>query len=231
MSRLGAALAELIYPPPLRCLCCGEKETAEGEILCPACLELLAAGAPDRIASGDALTVPVAGRPYAGPAGALVRALKYRGMAALAARMGDEIYAALLLYGIAPPERLCFVPMHRSRRARVLFNQSELIARAVGARMGVRPERLLRRVRRGHRQARMTSFEARMTNVAGAFRASGSLEGARVLLVDDVYTTGATARECAKALIAAGAREVVVAVYARGGGNVGREGAPGAKGT
>lgn len=220
MSGLRAALVELIYPWPMRCVSCGECEPVEGGILCPDCLSALHAGPSDRAYSGEAFSVCVSAHPYAGPAGALVRALKYRGMASLAVWMGDEIYSALRLSGIAPPERLCYVPMHRARRMAKLFNQSELIARAVGANMGMRPERLLKRVRRCHQQARMTSFEARVRNVEDAFRAADSLDGARVLLVDDVYTTGATARECAKALLKAGAREVIVAVYARGGGNV-----------
>lgn len=221
MSGLRAALVELFYPWPMRCVCCGEGEPAEGTIFCPGCLDALRAGAPDRMFSGEAFSVCVSAHPYAGSAGAMVRALKYRGMAVLAAQMGDEVSAALRLYGIAPPERLCFVPMHRARRRAKLFNQSELIARAVGANMGMRPERLLKRVRRCHPQARLASFEARVRNVENAFRATGPLDGARVLVVDDVYTTGATARECAKALLRAGAREVIVAVYARGGGNVG----------
>jgi ComF family protein len=220
MNRVRAALIELLYPLPMRCALCGEGEPPASEILCPACLGKLSAGAPDRISSREAFSVSVAAHPYAGPAGALVRALKYRGMAALAAKMGDEICAALALFGVAPPERLCFVPMHRSRRKGRLFNQSELIARAVGANMGVRPEHLLKRVRSCHPQARLTSFEARVKNVEGAFRATKSLDGARVLIIDDVFTTGATVRECARALLKAGAREVVVAVYARGGGNV-----------
>ena len=221
MSALTRALVELIYPLPMRCVACGEGEPVAGGILCPECVSTLSAGLSDWTYSGEAFSVCVSAHPYAGPAGALVRALKYRGMASLAVLMGDEIYSALRLSGIAPPERLCCVPMHRARRMAKLFDQSELIARAVGANMGMCPERLLKRVRRCRQQARMTTYEARVKNVAGAFRAAESLDGARVLLVDDVYTTGATARECAKALLKAGAREVIVAVYARGGGNVG----------
>lgn len=221
MSGLRAALVELLYPWPMRCVSCGENEPAEGGILCPDCLTALRDGPPDRMYSGEAFSVSVSAHPYAGPAGALVRALKYQGMAALAVWMGDEIYLALRRAGIAPPERICSVPMHRARRMSKLFNQSELIARAVGANMGMRPEHLLKRVRRCHPQARLATFEERLLNVAGAFRATEPLDGARVLLVDDVYTTGATARECARALLDAGAREVVVAVFARGGGNMG----------
>ncbi len=220
MSTIRAALIELLYPLPMRCVACGEEEPAEDSIFCPGCMRALRAGAPDQMFSGEAFSVSIAAHPYAGPAGALVRALKYRGMAALATKMGDEIYAALRSAGVAPPDRVTYVPMHRSRRMAKLFNQSELIARSVGANAGVRAERLLKRVRRCHPQARMVSLEARLANVAGAFRAREALDGARVLLVDDVYTTGATARECTRALLEAGAREVIVAVYARGGGNV-----------
>ena len=219
MSARGAlaALVELIYPMPMRCLACGQAEPAEDGVLCAACLSRLFASAPEHMYSNGAFSIAIAAHPYPGPAGALVRALKYRGISALAAQMGGEIYAALRMTGVAPPERIAFVPMHRARRMRKMFNQSELLARAVAENMGMRSEKLLTRVRRCRQQAGLSSFEARAKNVRGAFRAAEPLHGASVLLVDDVYTTGATARACAKALLEAGARDVVVAVYARGG--------------
>lgn len=217
---LCAALVDLLYPWPMRCISCEEEDPIAGGVFCPACLAALASGAPERVCTDEAVSMSVSAHPYAGQAGVLVRALKYRGMASLAGPMGDEIYAALTQYKIAPPERVTFVPMHRARRMKKMFDQSELIARAVCANLNVRPEKLLKRTRHCRQQSGFASFAARVQNVEDAFGATQRLDGARILLVDDVYTTGATARACAKALKEAGAREVIVAVYARGGGNI-----------
>lgn len=106
------------------------------------------------------------------------------------------------------------VPLHWLRRWRRGFNQAEVLARAVGRRHGlpVLP-RALRRVRATPLQH--GDFEARRRNVREAFAAGGELTGRRLLLVDDVFTTGATADACAAALLEAGAAAVGVLTLAR----------------
>ena len=213
-----AAIIDLLYPAPILCLSCGEQEPGEGGLICPACAAGLEADPPHAIPLGGGISCAVAAHPYAGSAGALVRALKYRNVPALARGMGDEIYEAMRMTEMPIPDLVAFVPMHALRRRKKYFNQSELIARAVAANMGMRAETLLKRVRVCRQQARMKSREARAENVRGAFCATKDLDGARVLLVDDVYTTGATARACAKALCDAGAGAVYFVAYAVGGG-------------
>ena len=111
------------------------------------------------------------------------------------------------------------VPLHRFRLLGRRFNQSAEIARALSAATGVRylPEALVRRRDTPSQAGR--SAGGRRRNVAAAFeRPPGrrrQVEGRRVLLVDDVMTTGATAEGCARALTAAGADAVYVAVVAR----------------
>ena len=108
------------------------------------------------------------------------------------------------------------VPLHWRRRLSRGFNQSELLARAVARRYGLRPDNALRRKRSTSVQAGL-SHAGRRLNVAGAFvaRRTADLEGRRVLLVDDVMTTGATLGSCAAALKRAGARYVAVLTLAR----------------
>jgi ComF family protein len=107
------------------------------------------------------------------------------------------------------------VPLHWRRRWWRGYNQSESLARGIAARLGLpcRPG-WLRRVRHTPILPGL-SPAARLENVRGAFRARGELSGRAVLLVDDVMTTGSTASEAARALRAAGAGRVVVAVLAR----------------
>lgn len=108
------------------------------------------------------------------------------------------------------------VPMHWWKRLRRGFNQSERIARVLArrAKLPLKTD-ILRRVRGTRVQAGLTHTE-RQANIAGAFRIRSKqpLQGKRVLLVDDVFTTGATASACAKALKKAGASSVVLLTLA-----------------
>lgn len=119
--------------------------------------------------------------------------------------------SAGLCYDVIVP-----VPLHRTKLRRRGFNQSMRLARALAATTGdagrVTPRLLRRRARSA--QARL-GRGSRLANVRDAFFVRGTLGGQRVLLVDDVLTTGATARACCNALLAAGADTVDVAVLAR----------------
>jgi ComF family protein len=109
------------------------------------------------------------------------------------------------------------IPLHWIRRIERGYNQSAALADAIGGMLGLRiGRRWLRRVRPTPKQYTQ-SATARRDNLKGAFRATYhcGANGLRVLLVDDVMTTGATASEAAKALKAAGAAQVFVAVLAR----------------
>jgi ComF family protein len=131
------------------------------------------------------------------------------------------LHLAQLLAEAAPqylaPEEwdgLVPVPLYWARRWRRGFNQAEVLARAVGRRHGlpVLP-RALRRVRATPLQH--GDFAARRRNVRDAFAARQEVAGRRLLLVDDVFTTGATADACAATLLRAGAADVGVLTLAR----------------
>jgi len=113
------------------------------------------------------------------------------------------------------PALLVPVPLHPSRLRQRSFNQALLLARHLGRRcqIAVAP-RLLRRVRATPPQHGL-SAEERRSNLRQAFVLSRPLAGERVLLIDDVMTTGATARACAQALRDGGASAVAVAVLGR----------------
>jgi len=113
------------------------------------------------------------------------------------------------------------VPLHKTKRRQRGFNQAELIARAAlklhpaGERLQLAPD-ILERTRDTHSQIGLTSHQRR-ENLRGAFAVTRAAEvtGREVLLVDDVYTTGTTATECARVLRRSGARRVWVATVAR----------------
>ena len=111
---------------------------------------------------------------------------------------------------------LTWVPVSRLRKLRRGYDQVELLAKAVGRELGISPVPTLKKIRNNRPQSRMKDPAARKANVLGAYRIldEADVKGKRVLLLDDILTTGATAGECARVLLSAGAKEVHCAAVA-----------------
>ena len=105
---------------------------------------------------------------------------------------------------------LTWVPISRLRKFRRGYDQVELLARAVGRELGMEPVRLLQKIRNNPPQSGISGQAERRANVLGVYRlkASADVENKKILLLDDVITTGATAGECARVLLTGGASEV-----------------------
>ncbi len=151
---------------------------------------------------------------YEGRLRDLIHLFKYGGVETLAGPLGRMLM-------LAYPRRQSFdlvvpMPMHWWRRWRRGFNQAQLLGAEVGRRAGVPVEKVVRRCRRTSSQAGL-SRKQRRRNVEGAFAVQRPerVRGKRVLLVDDVLTTGSTAGACARALKEAGAAYVAVLALAR----------------
>jgi ComF family protein len=108
------------------------------------------------------------------------------------------------------------MPLHWFKQWQRGFNQADLLAREIGRKWGVPVRHVIRRRRATSPQAGLTNAKRR-ANVRGAFRVARGkpLQGMRVLLVDDVVTTGATASACARVLKRAGAAHVALLALAR----------------
>jgi competence protein ComFC len=144
----------------------------------------------------------------------LIHLLKYSGMRPLAEPLG-----ALLLRSLPRDESfdaIVPVPLHWFRRWKRGFNQSDLLARVVGRSTGIPVLHALRREHFTPPQAGLSN-SARRRNMVRAFRCTREkdVRGKRVLLVDDVMTTGSTVSACARALKRAGAKRVAVLTVAR----------------
>ena len=158
---------------------------------------------------------------YGGSLRSLLHLYKFDGVRALRKPLGLRLADAMLhaCDGLTGPVQVVAVPLYRGKRA---FNQSaEMADEAVRRINGTsRPftlqaaHGLLQRTRPTESQAHL-SPQQRRTNVHGAFEVRKDVRGAQVLLVDDVYTTGATAMECTRVLLRAGALSVHVATLAR----------------
>ena len=220
--------AELFFPRGAECLLCGDPRQADTKYcLCPDCRrELLALRLRENVCIR--CMHPLDGKgvcPFcqAGRLGAMTAgygAFRYTGAAremVLLLKFGyqDEAAAALAA-GMAPcfpAERydaLVPVPLHRARQRARGANQARILCEQVGERTGLPVLDALVRTRRTGAQARIKSAGARQHNVQGAFSAVCDVSGLRLLLVDDVRTTGATARACADALLAGGAKDVAI---------------------
>jgi ComF family protein len=155
----------------------------------------------------------------------LLHLLKYDGMEPLGTRLGALLADPVLAIPDLPPDLLLVpVPLYRGKRRSRGFNQSELLTR--GLKHALRQRRpamriqiaspLLVRQRATESQAGLSPHQRR-ANVRGAFfvPTPASIQGRNILLIDDIYTTGATARACSTTLRRAGAASVWVATVAR----------------
>lgn len=149
---------------------------------------------------------------YEGSLRSLVLALKNRRWDELAAPLADLLIVAFERQAWPAPDAVVSVPTSLSRGLRRGFDQAELLARRVAARLEVPFQAALRR----HGRARQVgkARAARLQLPTAAFSSRRPVDG-RVLLIDDVFTTGTTAARCSRVLLAAGADEVFVLTLAR----------------
>ena len=135
--------------------------------------------------------------------------LKFHGAAALAAPYGRMLAMKLYQCRRESFDLITWVPVSTKRRRKRGYDQAELLARSVGAELGYKPVCLLKKLRDNPAQSGLRG-EQRRANVLGVYGFTGKtdLHGKRILLIDDVFTTGATAEECARVLKTAGASSV-----------------------
>lgn len=215
-KRLTAAIDDLLFPGDVLCLCCSRAldESAEKGV-CGSCLAQLEelAARQERLPpqeTPEELAFVYAAYPYEGAAKALIRALKFNRIREAAVPLSRTM--ATLPSG--EEEIIVPVPTTKRRLRERGFNQSEVLAQLIADELGMPMAALLVRTDDSKPQSTLSGME-RLSNLSGCMRAAEAIPAKRVLLVDDVYTTGTTAREAARALSAAGALSVGVFCAAR----------------
>jgi ComF family protein len=142
---------------------------------------------------------------YEGRWRTLLHDLKYRGRRSLARPLGCWLARELLLQGRFQPQMVVPVPLHRNRERERGFNQSALLARQVAKELSIPFASLLIRKRETESQTKISRRE-RLLNVRDAFSCPTEIEaGTKILLIDDIFSTGATMNEAAKCLQLQGA--------------------------
>lgn len=195
---------QLARRPERGCQRCGEPLTPSGRCLAPHAV----------LRNVRQLVAPLR---FAGAGGMLVRSFKLGGDALAGRLLAREMADAWRRDGAAPRPTVVPVPLHRRRLRQRGFDQARWLATRLGRSLRLRTaSAVLARVRATRPQGEATVL-SRTANVRGAFEVKRprSVGGRDVLLVDDVFTSGATARACAALLRAAGARSVSLLVACR----------------
>ena len=228
-------LIEYLFAPRAVCLGCGSVLGADKGLFCAECyaaLEPLYAqnAAETRICrrcgevmAGTRCPNCYSSKPgslrawsayrYEEPVRQLIHRFKFGGVWRASEWMAEEISKALLTSGPCEADLIVPVPLHRRRQLERGYNQSEKLAKALSRIINIPTENVLRRVKYTKQQA-LLSQDARRNSLKGVFKAVRSLDGVRVMLVDDVRTTGTTAARCADALFDAGAQDVFAVTFA-----------------
>ena len=197
--------AMMVLPTP-RCSACGGSQDGVLEV----CTECLHAGPRP-------WTRAVSAFRFRGVVRDAVHRLKYQHDTALVPPLAAAMAENWRRHGCPDADVVTPVPLHWSRRMRRGYNQAELLARFAARELGLPCQALLRR-RRSTAQQAMLDAERRQTNVRGVFapRPANRGGGQRVLLIDDVLTTGATLAEAARVLMTVDVAAVYVLTAARG---------------
>lgn len=224
--RAAAALLDLLFPP--KCPFCRRVLDAPG--MCPACEKSLPwtdeARGLRELPGGLLCAAPLW---YEGPVREAVRRFKFRGGVTAAGPLGALIAQAAADRFSGEFDAVTWVPVSAERLRKRGYDQSRLLAERACKLWGAEPEALLRKVRDNPAQSGLESAEARWRNTQGVYQAQGDPAGRRILLIDDVCSTGATLVSAAGILLTAGAAGVVCAAAAfprpegENGGEKGKE--------
>ena len=148
----------------------------------------------------------------------MIHHFKYKGKVSAGKSLGIRLAQELKKQSVSDVACLIPVPLHKARKRERGFNQSEIVAESLGAELNLKIEKnILSRIKNTRDQTKL-SIEERKQNVAGAFQVQDKqkiLQGQKIILVDDVITTGATLNECARVLKQAGAKEILAVTIAK----------------
>ena len=201
----------LIFPP--KCPFCGKVQDVPG--ICPDCEKDL-----PWIPGAEALREGPGGLRCAGAVwyektvrDALLR-LKFQGASEIAEPLGELIARCAAEQFGGEFDTVTWVPVSKKRLRKRGYDQSELLARSACRFWDIQPVRLLEKKVDNPAQSGIRDDAARRANVLGVYEAVGDVAGKRILLIDDICTTGATLIECTRMLEDAGAEQVVCVAVA-----------------
>ena len=214
MNRIIEYILDLIYPP--RCCFCSKIVERDAHGICAACREKLPSLKKENgkrmLEGGFVCCYPLI---YGNMVRDSFLRYKFNGAVSYA-----ETFSSILadrLNSISPDcDLVTWVPLSRRKKKKRGYDQAELLAKGAAALLGLDCERILYKNKETKTQSRLKDRKERADNVKGAYslRDKKLVEGKRILVVDDIVTTGATLSECCRVLKKAGAEAVTAAALA-----------------
>lgn len=213
MGRLTETILDAIYPPNVSCAICGSEAHTDIHGLCAECAALIQ---PAGIIGGSGFIDDIYyAVHYTEHIAAAVHNYKYND-----ARYLCRFFASLIeLPKDWQIDAVLPMPLHPNKLKKRGYNQSALIARELCKKYGLMLDESLAVRIKDTKSQRELDRSQRAENMKNAFSASGSVKNKRILIIDDVFTTGATMNECAKALKVKGAAYIYAASACMAGGD------------
>lgn len=213
MKKLTETILNLVFPP--KCPFCGKVLDAVG--VCPPCEKALPWIPEEQAALSEGDLTCAAPLWYEENVREALLRLKFRGGSALAEPLGELLAQCAAEQFGGEFDTVTWVPVSRKRLKRRGYDQSRLLAEAACRRWDTRPVRLLTKIQDNPAQSGLRNEAARRVNVLGVYdpAESETIRGRRILLIDDICTTGATLRECVRVLRDNGAAAVLCLTVAK----------------
>ena len=230
-------LLDILFPPycincghennSWLCFSCAKKIVPVVSQVCPVCEKLSPAGAYHLKCKKGKYLKGILSSAYfeEGPIREMIHNLKYNGLTSMVELLVDLMAKALtknfqfqiLNFQSNSNFIITYVPLHWLRQAGRGYNQSELLARAIGEKIGIDVCPLLSKTKSTKRQVKLRG-NARRKNLQDVFslKSDVSIKNKKIIIVDDITTTGSTLNECAAVLKKAGAKEIWGLVVSRG---------------
>lgn len=211
--KLWESILDLLYPP--RCQICHKFIDPAQKPVCNRCMDKLPEfeGAEPQVKFADRCVATLF---YKGDLRESFHRYKFSGLRWYADQYGKWLAVTVRDKLAGRYDLVTWVPVSAKRRRERGYDQAELLCRALCRELGTEPVRLLEKVSDNPAQSGLDDPSARRANVANVYRTvdPAAFAGKRILLIDDIVTTGATLGECCRVLLTAGAESVVCAVLA-----------------
>ena len=215
LSDIRAWVIDLLFPP--KCVFCQRIMPNGKSYACSKCQnELPVTTGNDVFIKGEFFNIGVAPFFYKDNVRESVLRFKFNGLDVYSEAYGSYMSDCISEY-VEIPDTITWVPVSKQRKRERGYDQAYLLAESVSRRLGIPVVSTLKKTVHNTAQSSIKDKEARKANVLGVYEISDpeAVVGKKVLLIDDVFTTGATVSECSRMLLTAGAENVSCAVFAR----------------
>ncbi len=210
-----SALLDILFPP--RCVFCRKILRSSREAVCEKCLAKLPYTGSGASQTGDFFSLCVSPLYYEGDVRESLLRFKFKGATGYAGTYGKLLAECIKRELDGRYDLISWVPLSRKRYKERGYDQAMLLALATALELEDVAVSTLEKTVHVAKQSQMGSPEKRRANISGAYSVPDRelIEGKRILLIDDIVTSGSTLAECARMLLSAGAAEVLCATVAR----------------